>query len=238
MKRLLLDIGNTRLKWALADAERRGPAQAVIHGGDPAAIAAALPAIHVRALHVSSVLGAAVDQPLGQLLDARYGSPPRFARVVAERNGLRVAYPQPQRLGVDRWLGMQRLWRELGSGFVLASAGTALTVDLVDDSGRHLGGYIAPGLIAMQQGVLGATRFEHQAGLLPPRAEPGDSTEACVRNAALTAALGLLERSTRHHRGPRYLSGGDAALLLTHLDGDWQRRDDLVLDALLDARLV
>lgn len=237
MKRLLLDIGNTRLKWALADGERRGPAQAIAHGGDPAAIAAALPATTVRAIHISSVLGEAADRQLSQRLDARYGRPPRYARVVAERNGLRVAYTQPQRLGVDRWLGMQRLWRESGSGFVLASAGTALTVDLVDDGGRHLGGYIAPGLVAMQQGVLGATRFEHRAVGLPPRPEPGDSTEACVRNAALTAALGLLERSSRGHPGPRLISGGDAALLLEHLDGDWQRRDDLVLDALLDAEV-
>jgi type III pantothenate kinase len=238
MKRLLIDIGNTRLKWAVAEDEQRGPAHAVAHQGQFGGVLESIPRIGIRAIHVASVFNEDDNRQLAASLDARFGCAPRFARVLAERNGLRVAYAQPRRLGIDRWLMMQCLWREARSAFAVVSAGTALTVDLVDAEGQHLGGYIAPGLAAMQRAVLGSTRFEHSAAGDPAEPVPGTSTESCVRNAALCSALGLIERSTQQHPGRKLISGGDGATLLRFLDQQWKVREDLVLDALTAPDLV
>lgn len=234
MSRVLIDIGNTRLKW------RAGDAAAVAwhaHDGDPVTALRTLPALAGAEVLIAQVMGATTRDALRAAAAAAGASAVRFADTEAERDGLRIAYDDPARLGVDRFLAMLALWRELRGPFLVASAGTALTVDIVDAEGRHLGGYIAPGLHAMRSAVLDRTRFPH-AFDAPADGRPGTSTESCVAEAALAASLGLLERCRRDHDGPAFLSGGDAATLLPHLDPTaWQTREHVVLDGLaaLDA---
>ena len=182
-------------------------------------------------VRIASVFEQAANERFAEQIRAQHPQI-HFVRSEASRNGLRNAYAEPQRLGVDRWLAMLALWTELRGACCIVSAGTALTVDLVDSSGQHLGGYIAPGLVTQQQAVLGATRFEHRDTRAPYRNEPGNDTESCVREAALAAALGLIEHSTRDFDGLRVLVGGDADILRPHLNADWQTRPDLVLRGL------
>ncbi|HSW11696.1 MAG TPA: type III pantothenate kinase, partial [Solimonas sp.] len=157
---LLLDIGNSRLKAALAHEGRIGEVSALSHDGDPAAAVALLPAATPRAIAVANVTGATHELRLMEALQARYGRAPRIARTQAQCAGLQVAYAQPERLGVDRWLMMLALWCETGAAFGVAGAGTALTYDAVDAQGNHLGGFIAAGLATHLQATLGATRFD------------------------------------------------------------------------------
>lgn len=187
----------------------------------------------------ANVTGVANGDTLAAAVQARFGIPLDFARVQGQCSGLVVAYADPSRLGVDRWLQMVALWRELRSGFVVASAGTALTFDAVNADGRHLGGVIAPGLLTAQQAVLGATRFAAGApdatytkGLTEGL---GCDTDSCVRQGALHSCAGLIERlASRHVRSdtPRILTGGDAGDLVSHLSGDWLLRSELVLEGL------
>jgi len=126
-------------------------------------------------------------------------------------------------------------WSEACGAACVASAGTALTFDAVDAQGQHLGGVIAPGLLTMQQAVLGATRFA-AAGPAQDYSEGlGRDTEACVRQGALHAGAGLVERlAARHGGGARcLLTGGDAERLLPHLGGSWSLRPNLVMEGLL-----
>ncbi|MGH8481153.1 MAG: type III pantothenate kinase, partial [Nevskiaceae bacterium] len=95
------------------------------------------------------------------------------------------------------------------------------------------GGLIAPGLATAWRAVRGSTRFA-----LPP--EPsrytrglGTGTDACVRQGALYACAGLLERAARASGGRRFLAGGDARTLRPHLDGRWVVKEHLVLEGLL-----
>ena len=79
----------------------------------------------------------------------------------------------------------------------------------------------------------GATRFA-----LPPAASRytrglGNDTEACVRQGALYACAGLIERAARESGGRRFLAGGDAKALKPHLEGQWTLVPDLVLKGLL-----
>lgn len=230
----LLDIGNTRLKWMRSRAGEPLPAaQALAHGGDAAAALVGVPQAEngkPDAVWIAHVLGQQHEPALIAAVQARWGCTPRFARSPATQHGWRSAYSEPARLGVDRFLAMLGLWVETGRGFCVASAGTALTFDAVDDHGQHLGGVIAPGLDAMIAATLGRTRFATEARA--PQFDDGlaaDSTHA-VHQGALHAAAGLLDRLGARHGGAlKVLCGGDAATLQPLLREGWQLRPDAVL---------
>lgn len=235
MSLLLLDVGNSRVKWAVADAAGLRFGGAIDHGGVPSIAVRKIEAEAVESVWVANVTGASLGQQLAASLQSRHGVAPRFAAVQSDYDGLRIAYADPQRLGVDRWLCLLAAWSKARGPACVASAGTALTFDAVDAGGRHLGGVIAPGLAAMQQNVLETTRF-----LAAPPAHIyteglGADTDACVRQGGLHATAGLIERlAARYGAGARcLLTGGDAATLRPHLVGGWELRPNLVMEGLL-----
>ncbi|MGQ0587576.1 MAG: type III pantothenate kinase [Gammaproteobacteria bacterium] len=229
---LLLDVGNSRLKWALARGDRIRRSGAVAHRGAPARALRVLEVPPIEAVWMAHVVGPH-ERRLAAAIRRRFGVAPHIARTQKSCAGLRVAYARPSRLGVDRWLGMLALWTAGHRSFCIATAGTALTFDAVDARGRHRGGLIAPGLATAWNAVRGSTRFA-----LPPRPSRygrglGTDTEACVRQGALYACAGLVERAAREAGGRRFLAGGDAQALRPHLEGQWTPRPDLVLEGLL-----
>lgn len=235
MRLLLLDVGNSRLKWAAADGAGLGEGGAVEHGGNPAAAVAAVDMTAADVIWIANVTGASLGDKLAAVLKTRFGVAPRFAKVAAGHAGLTVAYPEPQRLGIDRWLCLLAAWSEAGGPACVASAGTALTFDAVDARGRHLGGVIAPGLLTMQQAVLGATRFPSGGPVQDYSEGLGTDTDACVRQGALHAGAGLVDRLRARYgvQAKCLLTGGDAARLLPHLQAGWSVRPNLVMEGLL-----
>jgi len=230
--KLLLDIGNSRVKAALLDANGLGAVTAYAHAGDPAAAVSALPALQPLAIALANVTGAEHEARVCAALQARYGVQARVARTQARCAGLQIAYAEPARLGADRWLMMLALWCEHGRAFGVGAAGTALTYDAVDEHGLHQGGFIAAGLQTHVAAVLGATRFA--AGPLDAAYSDGlgRDTESCVRQGALLACVGALEVAARQYPAAlQVLSGGDAALLQPQLPG-WPLRPHLVLEGL------
>ena len=238
MSHLLIDIGNTRLKWLLAAdlAKALPPAQALAHAGEPALalceLARQLATQKPTSVWIAHVTGGKHEAALVAAVQQQFGLAPHFARSASAHSGLRIAYTEPQRLGVDRFLTMLALWAERPSAFSVASAGTALTFDAVDDQGQHLGGVIAPGLDSMIRTTLGNTRFATDEIHRAAAPGLGESTEACVQLGAVNACAGLLERLARQYPARCVLTGGDAALLAPLLAGDWQLRRDLVLQGL------
>lgn len=233
--KLLVDIGNTRLKWAFARDGQLQPTGAAVHEGEPARVFAQLPAQAVEAVWIAHVTGAQQEAALDAAIRQRYGCAPRYARSLARWRGLENGYADPARLGVDRWLAMVAAWDRRAAAFCVIDAGTALTADCVDDRGRHLGGYIAAGLQTQQRAVLGATRFATRDVTATYDGGLGRDTEACVRQGAMLACLGAVDRAAAI-AGPqatRLITGGDAPLLLPHLAGEWKHRPDLVLEGLL-----
>lgn len=232
--RLLIDCGNTRLKWSLAHGTELGATQAIVHDGDPAAAVDAIEADGVDAIWISNVTGKERSDRLARRLLARYRVPATIARVRQDLLGLHVAYEDPTRLGVDRWLMLLAAWKLAGGAACVGAAGTALTFDAVDAQGQHLGGVIAPGLLAAQQATLGCTRF---AAAGPDRAYSvglGADTEACVRQGAFHACAGLLDRLAAQQVPSRLLlTGGDAEALAPQLAQRWELRPQLVLEGLL-----
>ena len=234
---LLIDIGNSRVKWALTPPHHAGALaedEAAAHQGDPAGIVALLPECRPARIAVSQVLGAEVGARLGLALQSRYGIAPVLARVRPDHCGLRIAYADPARLGVDRWLAMLAARRlSLAQPVIIAMAGTALTLDVVDAHGRHLGGFIAPGLHTARRAMLASTRFDHQPGQEDP-AGLGATTEACVASGARLACLGALDRGAAlaPANAQKWIGGGDAATLAPDLP-NWRVVPNPVLSGLM-----
>lgn len=234
--KLLIDIGNTALKWAYAkDGALVEPGFAV-HGGAPATSLHALPASAVETVWISHVTGAAQEPALSEAVRGRFGHDAQFARTTSQWQGLRNRYREPERLGVDRWLAMIAAWHEQHGEFCVVDAGTALTADVVSGDGLHEGGFIAAGLATQQRAILGATRFAtRDVDATQYRAGLGDDTESCVRQGALLACLGAIDRaaSLAGEDARLLIGGGDAASLLPYLSPRWTPRPLLVLEGLL-----
>lgn len=218
--RLLLDLGNTRLKWALED-QGRWQAQGAAAWNDALAMLAAtwrsLP-VPVAAFG-ASVVDAEREQAMAAKVRALFGREITWLRTPASACGVRNAYPEPGRLGVDRFLAMVAA-RAAGAGdCVLVGVGTALTLDALAADGRHLGGLIAPGPRLMQQALLGATaqvRPRDDGELV----DAADNTSDAVVSGCWQAAAALVERFVAR-MAPRFgeapavrLDGGDAAGLV------------------------
>lgn len=239
---LLLDLGNTRLKLALVDADGRWTlASWPLRPSAPWPALAAWLAEHaagvVRRALLSSVTAITRREALCRTLTA--------AGIAVQRVGppasdalLQLAYAQPARLGVDRWLAMRALRAELAGAFLLAGCGSAVTVDVVDAGGRHLGGVIAPSperaLEALQRR---ARHLPTAAGTVTPFA---DNTGDAVWSGAVLSTVGLIERvhaeaERRLQQAlPIVLAGGGAATLAPHLRAPLLHREHAVLAGLAE----
>lgn len=223
---LLLDVGNTRLRWAVdVDGSFLTGGQ-LVHGGQPAISdldvmlnAEATPGRIVA----SCVADESVWERIAQWAQTRLALAPERVRSPARGLGVINAYADPARLGSDRWAALVAL-RALCPGYAcVVDAGTATTVDLLAPGGRHLGGYILPGRRQLVSGVLEGTSVP-AAELPVPERMPGRSTEACLANGALVALCALIESAVQRLESEAresvqcVLTGGDSALLSRHLE--------------------
>jgi type III pantothenate kinase len=240
--RLLLDLGNTRLKAGLGSAAGQltllGHAQH--RGRDMAvALAEALGGVELDAAAgalCANVAGEAAGQALARALGARSGAPLAFLRAQAEACGVHCAYPEPQRLGADRWAALLGA-RGLGdSAALVVDAGSALTIDAMAGGGRHLGGWILPGLAMMIEALearTGDLEALRRASTRRPGEFPVDTGPAMEAGALLAAAGAVTRARQRLERlsgspARLLLAGGDAPALLAEL-GAGEHVPDLVL---------
>lgn len=233
--KLLIDLGNTRLKLATYDGRRLGPSRALSYAeADFApAFGAALAGLPAGTEPwFASVAGPEISEVIARLLQQRFG---RVERIGPPRStpALSLAYAEPQTLGVDRWLAMLAV----GAGDALvASCGSALTLDLVAAGGRHLGGLIAPSPERMREALV--ARAPHLAGG-GRVVEFADCTRDAVESGAVLAAVALIERQhasagERLGQPPRLLlTGGGAPALMPWLRVAAEWREQLVLEGML-----
>ncbi len=201
MALLLVDAGNTRVKWAIAWRDAK-PGDWLAHGAVTHAALDGLRAAWqgrgiVRAL-VSNVAGSALRERLAALLpDVQPGLQPEWFGARAELAGLRNLYRNPAQLGADRFaaaLGARSLYP--GRALVVATCGTATTVDAVSSDGAFLGGMILPGLGLMLGSLARGTAQlpEASAGAAPPPVF-ADHTLDAIRSGCLSAQAGAIERA-------------------------------------------
>ncbi|GAB2586264.1 type III pantothenate kinase [Dyella jejuensis] len=239
--KLLLDLGNTRLKWAMAAAGGWIARGAIAWEDD---MSRALPKAWNGLGRPDRVLGASVVDGSREALIERivadvFRHDLAWVRTPAEGCGVRVAYAEPQRLGVDRFLAMVAARAQGPASCVLAGIGTALTLDALSAEGKHLGGLIAPGPQLMQQALLGATarvRLDHPGQIR----DVADNTADAVVSGCWQAVAALIERFTKNLAGQHpdeaqhvLLDGGDAAAILPLLTVPAEIAADSVLRGLL-----
>jgi len=240
---LLLDLGNTRLKWALADGDRlieRGAFAWETDAVDTALQALLIRAERLAAAWLASVTNAARVDAVAELLRC-YGIPLQRLGPPAHLPSLRLAYADPSRLGVDRWLAMRAAQRRWPGTLVVASCGSALTIDALAGH-AHLGGVIAPSPARMREALLQrAPHLASASGAITPFAA---NTADAVESGAVLAAAALVDRlvdATAQRVGdtPRLvLTGGGSDELAHWLQHRPLIEPDLVLLGVLDAALA
>lgn len=196
--KLLVDIGNSRIKWALhSERELSGHDAASLDGEDLEALLverfSALP--KPVEVWVSNVAGPAMTRLLTRLAKELWDLKPAFPRVERGRFGLTTDYRDPARLGIDRWLALLAAWERSHKPLCVVACGTAVTLDLVDPEGRHLGGFIVPGLAMMMQALREHTSAVREGGESDPVPVPGLSTGECVTNGCAMAIAAFIDHN-------------------------------------------
>ena len=245
MTALLLDVGNSRIKWGLLDSgsiNKTGHiSRARIRDSGLQVLTSKLPR-QVDEVFVSNVAGTSFATRLSGVVGMHCDCDVRFARSQKEGWGLRNSYSQPRRMGVDRWVAMVGAWAEVEAACLVIDIGTALTLDAIDDSGKHLGGQIIPGNAIMINALAGATSDIPNVRALPVGKEAsmqmfGRSTAAAVREGVQNAIAGAVDRAFRALQSggiepTAVLTGGDASRILDALATTPLHRPNLVLQGL------
>ena len=236
---LLVDAGNTRVKWRIvgADAAAVRTEGACAHDeldslGDQIAALAGLPPSgpHIGRIVGTNVAGPAVAERIAALAQP-WGLAPEWLTPVAVCAGVTNLYDNPAQLGADRWAALIGARRLHAGDCLVVSAGTATTVDLLTADGRFQGGLILPGVELMQRALAGGTaQLPLAAGhfALAPRC-----TADAIRSGCLQAQAGAVERMFHQiadRPDPLCLLAGGAVNAFAHLLDLPQRRvDNLVL---------
>jgi len=227
---LLLDVGNSAIKWRLGDAH--GLRQ---DGGESDTIAALCTALadygwcHVA---LASVASDEADSKLIDALQSLRETPVWRAVPQSACLGVTNSYADPHTMGVDRWVAMIGAWREFGGPLCVVDAGTAITVDLLDGDGQHQGGFILPGVDLMRRALSSGTGRIRVDALSAPDITPGTSTQACVSAGVWRAAVGAIQMLLADFTDHRAVITGGRASLLMSLGVVADSRPDLVLEGL------
>lgn len=218
--RLLLDLGNSELKWAWQG-------QGVWLSGRGRSV---FDAEH----EPEEILLAATGDPTALIDALNERWPVRVWRVrsQAESGRLKNSYQEPERMGVDRWLAMLAGAQLSEGAFAVLDLGTALTADFVDSGGQHQEGWIAPGQELMQTSVLRETAEVANA------AQGGTDTRTALAHGCINAVAGFARQAMTRARellgddAPLFVCGGWASLVPESADTRIRHVPDLVLRGL------
>lgn len=195
---LLIDLGNSRLKWSLAlNSELSSITFMDYRLPDfwqnlREQWRSLLPPENIA---IASVAAQPILDSLIALCRQLWGQAEIiFPRSTGLAFGVCNGYTQPERLGVDRWLALIGAHLHYSENKCVVDCGTAITLDVIRADGRHLGGLIAPGMNAMKQALTTQTAALQYHG---HQAEFGlaTATEPAIANGVLLAACGLIEQT-------------------------------------------
>jgi len=240
--RLLIDCGNSRLKWAYAGAEAWQP-QALLHAGGALADVARrafAQAPQPQSIWISCVAGAEPCAVLARALEERFGVVPRLLRATAAAAGVSNRYLRPEQLGADRWTALIGARGLTQAACMVVDCGTAVTADALSAAGEFVGGVIFPGLNLARASL---ARAAPALDVAPGAADTclARGTADAIAAGTRFAIAGAIERVAREFEaalGPVELivTGGDAPLVVPLLTRSVRHEPDLVLKGL--ARLA
>ncbi|KAF3997272.1 type III pantothenate kinase [Glaciimonas immobilis] len=245
---LLIDAGNTRIKWAFTDLPSPDDSAATpiwrasgsVAHADVSDLSTAWSGLTVTRVLISNVAGEAIAERLQHQLQLVFGkniSPEWFASS-QQHAGVRNAYRNPSQLGCDRFasaIGAHRLYPQ--QTLLLATCGTATTIDLIEADGVFIGGMILPGLglmaSALARGTAHLPMILDQVVISRPFA---DNTEDAIISGCIAAQVGAISTALAFQRRDHpateitcILTGGSAPVIGPHLPMPYKSVDHLVL---------
>ncbi len=223
---LLVDVGNSRIKWALAENDVLGEQE--VHAWLENDLEKILNSYwgkleQINAVYISNVAGKKIGKIICNWCKENWQMNPSFAKVTKQGCGVKNSYPDAQKLGIDRWLAMLAGWDIVKSNVCIIDCGSAITIDVVDSSGWHRGGVIAPGLTLCERALT-----DHTYALSVQKCEEltllSNDTEAAIKSGCYHQFIGGIEYmltkiAQQHESNMEYIiTGGDAELVVKDLD--------------------
>lgn len=252
---LLIDIGNSRIKLAIDDAdgyEYLGAFTTNKITSDEASSQFLNQLDFTPSnVYVSSVASASIEMEVRTAIADKWGLLPVFMSTQRACCGVKNGYSEPLQLGVDRWLAMLGARSLTKNSFIVIDAGTAMTVDSVDN-GKHQGGLIVPGLTTMREGLVknAAQLREDCQSIRLPETKPVEGvssllatdTQSAICGGTLYMASAFVNnllfdlQQKKSHPYKIYFTGGDGLLLSSLFSGQSQYIEDLVLLGIINVK--
>ena len=227
MSVLLVDIGNTRIKWSLLREDRLGRQKALEHVGITGRdLERQLFASRgITRVVAASVASTRLNRLLASACRRKTGLTCEFVASARNAAGLTTRYKEPWRLGVDRFMAVIAGYHMARArGACVVDVGTAMTIDLVDPLGVHLGGAIIPGPQLMVGSVLKNTAgiARRASGAPAARSLFAQDTRAAIGQGARYAVAASIDRAVAEaqrtlQRPPLVLLTGGAAVQIESL---------------------
>ncbi|MBF0472010.1 MAG: type III pantothenate kinase [Gammaproteobacteria bacterium] len=235
--RLLLDCGNSLVKWQL---RRQGAVVAqgqLLYGEEALQREVTDWEFTPKSIFVAAVVDEVRLSPLLTMLEQRWSLAVTRLTTTARFGQLTNGYLRPETLGVDRWLALIGGAEGVPPPLMVADLGSAITVDAVDAQWQHHAGVILPGLKSLAATLAAVTPLQQvSVADLPPRGVETAilSTEMAISQGQIFAIVGAIEQSyhsfSRRFASPPQivLTGGDSGLLSPHLALPHSCRSDLI----------
>lgn len=245
MAHFLLDIGNSRLKWAMTSGN--GKLASVGCANHPSRGVDQFASQHWAAFEppemvmISCVASLKFVEQITNWIESNWGVTPQLVVSPSQGWGVTNAYVDPSKLGCDRWAALVAGRARTSRPCFIVDCGTAVTVDVLAADGVHQGGLIVPGLALMRESLVKRTaRIRPQGN---PNANRGTSlfardTAGAVEGGTLYALVSFIDRAAQDvetemgEKIHRFLTGGDAPAVLPLLAGPYDHVPELVLEGL------
>lgn len=234
---LLLDVGNSYLKWCSHEGLLRDEIFREAYGADtsgwmnrcwknleqPASV------------WISSVADENVNAEISRWIRRNWLIESEFVVSRRTQAGVMNGYRQPEQLGVDRWMALLAGRAISHQPCLIVDCGTATTIDAMDAEGRHLGGLIIPGLEMMKESLLGGTsisKFEEAKSIDFVATDTASAILSGGINATKSLINEMRDRLSKKLDQPvlSLLTGGAAGQLLDGMLMPKRHEPNLVLN--------
>jgi len=216
---LMIDLGNSRLSWALYSSGDISSPKSSPHADDLLeTVAAEWQRISPLPVYIANVAGIESQQRLSRWFESHWNITPTVLQSQRQAHGVTNAYQQVEDFGVDRWLGLIGAREMSRLPVCVVDCGSAVTIDVMDAGGIHQGGLIIPGfemmLSSLRQGtaIPDIILFDGNPGLL------GKSTPECILNGCANTIAAIIDNIMQSGSPLQRLimTGGNAAMI-SHL---------------------
>jgi type III pantothenate kinase len=239
--KLLLDIGNTSVNWVLQEQDKFTSDGVFNYRKDSLEKDLQdnlLLSVKPSDVLVSNVAGADVYYSLNAWVKKQWQKECWQPSVSNKFKELKNSYSDTQQMGLDRWLAMVASWEEYKTALCLVGCGTALTIDVINTDGEHLGGYIIPGIELMQRALVSSTEQINVTAKNQASLAYANDTQTAVNNGTFLAAVSMIDRvldkfSKESKSQPKcIISGGMAESIKPLLGHAFEYKQNLVLTGL------